>query len=83
MPIIWLSATEVNNAREDAREMHSKTYGPAIGTYLGKTIYKSIREDDHEYVFDRIAESDDDGIPLTQLKRNEVLFEPGLIYRQA
>ena len=45
--------------------MKKNTYGPAIGTYLGKTIYKSMRKDECEYVFDRIAESDDDGIPLT------------------
>jgi hypothetical protein len=32
-------------------------------------------------VFDRIAEYEDDEFPLDRLSENEVLVEPGLIYR--
>ena len=65
--------------------MQQNSYGRAIGSYLGKTIFESISEGEggRKYVFDRIADSDDEGIPLTQLKSDEVLFAPGLIYRQA
>ena len=63
--------------------MKSKSYGPVIGSHLGKDIFETVEDDAHKYVFDRIAEGDDDGYPLNQLKRNEVLFEPGLIYREA
>jgi len=38
---------------------------------------------DREYVFDRIAECDAEGCSLDQLKKNEVLIRPGLIYRPA
>jgi len=60
-----------------------KIYGPVIGSHLGKEIFETVEEDSHKYIFDRIAEGDDDGYPLNQLKKNEVLFEPGLIYKQA
>lgn len=63
--------------------MKRKIYGPVIGSHLGREIFETVEEDSHKYIFDRIAEGDDDGYPLNQLKKNEVLFEPGLIYKQA
>ncbi len=53
----------------------------AIGNYLGKPIFESIEVQDEPYVFDRIARYEDDGFPLDRLSENEVLVEPGLIYR--
>jgi hypothetical protein len=55
--------------------------GNAIGTYLGKPIFESIELQDEPYVFDRIAQYEDDEFPLDRLSENEVLVEPGLIYR--
>jgi hypothetical protein len=57
--------------------------GPAIGTYLGRPIFATIQRDGQRYVFDRIAEGDTEGYPLTQLKKDEVLMMPGIIYRRA
>ncbi len=56
--------------------------GHAIGNYLGKPIFESIEIQDEAYVFDRIAEYEDDEFPLDRLSANELLVEPGLIYRQ-
>jgi len=53
----------------------------AIGAYLGKPIFESIELQDEPYVFDRIAQYEDDEFPLDRLSENEVLVEPGLIYR--
>ncbi len=55
--------------------------GNAIGNYLGKPIFESIEVQDESYVFDRIAKYEDDEFPLDRLSENEVLVEPGLIYR--
>ena len=55
--------------------------GNAIGNYLGKPIFESIEVQDEPYVFDRIAQYEDDEFPLDRLNENEVLVEPGLIYR--
>jgi len=55
--------------------------GHAIGNYLGKPIFESIEVQEDTYVFDRIACYGDDEFPLDQLSENEVLVEPGLIYR--
>ena len=55
--------------------------GHAIGNYLGKPIFESIEVQDEPYVFDRIAQYEDDEFPLDRLSENEVLVEPGLIYR--
>ena len=63
--------------------MKRKIYGPVIGSHLGKAIFETVEQNSCKYVFDRIADGDDDGYPLNQLRKNEVLFEPGLIYRQA
>ena len=54
----------------------------AIGNYMGKPIFESIEIQDSTYVFDRIARYEDDEFPLDRLRANEVLVEPGLIYRQ-
>lgn len=53
----------------------------AIGIYMGKPIYESIEVQDDTYVFDRIAEYEDDEFPLDRLSANELLIQPGLIYR--
>ena len=63
--------------------MQRRNYGPNIGTHLGKPIYKSIETDGVKYNYDRKAVCDTEGCPLQQLARNELLFEPGLIYKQA
>lgn len=55
--------------------------GNAIGSYLGKPIFESIEVQEDTYVFDRIASYGDDEFPLDQLNENELLVEPGLIYR--
>lgn len=61
-----------------------REYGPAIGSHLGKPIYESITEQGgRRYVFDRLAKCDRDGCPLDQLRKNELLLNPGLIYRKA
>lgn len=61
--------------------VNKAVYGPRIGSHLGKPIYKSIERDGHRYEYDRLAWCDDEGCPLHQLGNNEVLFNPGLIYR--
>lgn len=55
--------------------------GHAIGNYLGKPIFESIEVQDDTYIFDRIAKYGGDEFPLDQLSENELLVEPGLIYR--
>lgn len=52
-----------------------------IGSYMGKPIFESIEVQEDTYVFDRIAKYEDDEFPLDRLSANEVLVEPGLIYR--
>ena len=61
--------------------MDKLRYGPVIGTYLGKTIYETIESNGYKYVYDRLAQCDEEGCPLNQLNTNEVMFNPGLIYR--
>ena len=56
-------------------------HGQAIGNYLGKPIFESIEVQDDTYVFDRIAQYEDDEFPLDRLSENEVLGDPGLMYR--
>ena len=53
----------------------------SIGQYMGRPIFESIRVQNEPYVFDRIVQYVDDEFPLDQLASNEVLVEPGLIYR--
>ena len=64
-------------------QVSKREYGPAIGTFLGKPIYQSITEQENQYVFDRLADCDDDGCPLDQLDKGELLLNPGLIYKIA
>ena len=63
--------------------MKKENFGPAIGSHLGKPIYKTFNSDGVAYVFDRIAECDLDGCPLQQLAKNELMLKSGLIYKQA
>jgi hypothetical protein len=48
---------------------------------MGKPIFESIEVQDSTYVFDRIARYEDGEFPLDRLSTNELLVEPGLIYR--
>ncbi len=57
--------------------------GSQVGNYLGQPIYESITSPNGTYVFDRIAENIDGEFPLDQLKADELLIRPGLIYRPA
>ena len=54
---------------------------PTVGTLFGKPIFESIEVQDSTYVFDRIARYEDGEFPLDRLSANELLVEPGLIYR--
>jgi len=58
-------------------------YGRAIGSFLGKTIYESFKDQGVMYLFDRVAQCDTEGCPLEQVKHGELLLNPGLIYKQA
>ncbi len=60
----------------------SRHFGPTIGSHLGKPIYQFFEEQDTRYVFDRLAECDDEGCPLDQVKKDELLLNPGLIYKK-
>ena len=55
--------------------------GPQVGNYLGQPIYQTIEAGNGTYVFDRIADNIDGEFPLDQLKKDELLIKPGLIYR--
>lgn len=63
--------------------MQKPVYVPNIGTHIGKPIFKTIESDGVQYDYDRKAECDEDGCPLQQLANNEILFNPGLIYKKA
>lgn len=63
--------------------MQKPVYGPNIGSHLGKPIYKSRESDGILYDYDRKAECDTEGCPLQQLSKNEIMFNPGLIYKKA
>ena len=63
--------------------MKKEKFGPAIGSHLGKPIYETFSSNGIEYVFDRIAECDQDGCPLQQLAKNELMLKSGLIYKAA
>ena len=62
--------------------MQKPVYVQNIGTHFGKPIYKTIESGGEKYDFDRKAVCDDDGCPLQQLAKNEILFNPGLIYKK-
>ena len=55
--------------------------GNQIGNYLGRPIAEKIDTRNGTYVFDRIAEHIDGEYPLSQLRKDELLIRPGLIYR--
>lgn len=59
----------------------SATNKSRVGDYMGQPIYQTIESRNGTYVFDRIAENIDGEFPLDQLKKNELLIRPGLIYR--
>lgn len=63
--------------------MEQQKHQRTIGMHFGKPIAESIYNNNHRYVFDRIAECNDEGCPLDQLSKNEILIRPGLIYKQA
>lgn len=67
---------------ERSNRVNRVVYGPAIGSFLGKPIFQTIEKDGKKYQFDRMAECDSDGCPLQQLASNEVMFNPGLIYKK-
>ncbi len=52
-----------------------------VGDYMGQPIYQTFESRNGTYVFDRIARNVDGEFPLEQLKKNELLVKPGLIYR--
>lgn len=62
--------------------MKESRFGRTIGSHLGQPIYESIVQSGKKYIFDRLAECDRDGCPLDQLNKGELLFNPGLIYKQ-
>lgn len=65
--------------------MNKFEYGQMIGSHLGKPIYETIKEPEEgvQYVFDRLAKCDAEGCPLDQVKKDELLLSPGLIYKKA
>lgn len=67
--------------RENVVNRRNSQFGPKIGNYMGKPIFETIHRPDGTYVFNRIAAYADDGYPLDQLGKNEVLIPEGLIYR--
>lgn len=62
--------------------MSRPVYGARIGSHLGKPIYKTIETNGNKYRYDRLAKCDSDGCPLNQLDKNELMVNPGLIYKQ-
>ena len=54
---------------------------PQLDDYLGHPVQRTIVLHDVLYVFDRIAENIDGEFPLDQLRKDELLVKPGLIYR--
>ena len=52
-----------------------------VGDFLGQPIYETIESQNTTYIFDRIAKNIDGEFPLDQLRKNEILVKPGLIYR--
>jgi len=76
-------ANELERGFQEINALSTQKYGRAIGSHLGKPIYESITDQDVTYIFDRLAECDAEGCPLDQVKRGELLLQPGLIYRQA
>ena len=81
-----LHPLDTNPSIVELHEVHTVNrrntqFGPKIGNYMGKPIFETINRPEGTYVFDRIAAYADDGYPLDQLSKNEVLIPEGLIYR--
>lgn len=54
-----------------------------IGNYQGHPIPAFIQDRGARYNFEKIAVEDRDGsVALSQLRRDELLIAPGLIYRK-
>ncbi len=75
--------TLFNNWKYEEITVSERRYGPSIGSHLGKPIYEFFQEQDICYIFDRLAQCDTEGCPLDQVKKNELLLNPGLIYKKA
>lgn len=56
---------------------------PVIGTYRDRPILEWREWDGIRYRYDRPAMEDADGVRLAQLRTDEVLVAPGLVYRRA
>lgn len=55
--------------------------GPVIGRYEDKPIYEYIIADGYRYTYNGLALKDkDNSIPLSQLRSNEWILAPGLLY---
>ncbi len=63
-------------------KVQKRSYGRPIGSHLGKPIYETITTDEQKFEYVRLATCDSDGCPLYQLETNEVMFNPGLIYKR-
>ncbi|MEJ2181539.1 MAG: hypothetical protein P8Y28_14175 [Gammaproteobacteria bacterium] len=66
-----------------SRIVNDSRFGKPIGSHLGKPIYESVVQSGKKYTFNRLASCDRDGCPLDQLNKDELLFTPGLIYKQS
>ncbi len=62
--------------------MEKPNLGRKIGSHLGKPIYETIESNGYKYAYDRLARCDSEGCPLDQLGHNEVMLNPGLIYKK-
>ncbi len=59
-----------------------KVIGPTVGMHLGKPIFQVIEANDTRFEYNRVAECDNDGCPLDQLKSGELMLKSGLIYKR-
>jgi len=58
--------------------------GPPVGTYREMSIPAWFDKAGQRFTYDRIALEDSDGTtPLAQLRPDEFVVAPGLIYRRA
>lgn len=58
--------------------------GPSIGTYRDRDIPDWFDKAGERFIYDRIAMNDTDGTTsLAQLRPDEFVVAPGLIYRRA
>ena len=64
------------NFEDGKDDWHTKSYSRYVRAVRGGQSEKT-------YIFDRLAKCDRDGCPLDQLRQGELLFNPGLIYKEA